>query len=197
MGISGHLLDAQFAEGFLAGFAVSEEGIKIATGTDGHWRPKANLGEPFGKVSGDVGCTCLLRGADGETLLIVEREGSAPGNERNILKWFRVVETGTDIWLDNGAQRTGCDPESILVILAFGRPANWSQSDFDKTVGFCELLAETVNRVQSGRDTRLTVNVEKVDATVEDWRQAGREIGDRVLSRLKRRSAAGGVEAEP
>lgn len=177
MASSGHQSDAQFASGFLNGLA---ERIDTFAGGDGHWRPRANLEVPYGRVDGDVAFGCRLSNFDGDTLVIVEREGSGPGNERNILKWYQATESRADIYLVNGGNTIQRNWSSVILMLAFARPAGWSASDFGKTVGFCRLLGDLINR-----NSNLTVIVEAWEGAAEDWQLVGEYHGRKLVERLK------------
>jgi hypothetical protein len=181
MAISGHVLDGQFAAGMLA--VLSNE-LQIVFGSSGHWRPKADLGRPWGKVTGDF-CCCFSRpGSSGYSLLIIEREGSAPGNERNILKWFQAIRLRAAISMDDGRQRIELTPDRIVLGLAFVRPGGWDLSDFDKTVAFCELLAEIVNTQCSDNQPSFSVVVERYGQLLDCCETCGRDMAHIILSRL-------------
>lgn len=165
---SGHQADAAFADAFIKEFR------KLATvvaGVDGHWRPTASLAKPLGKVDGDVACVCRLPDAEGDVLVVVEREGSAPGNERNILKWYRAIVDGPGILLKRGAETEAPRYTRVFLLLAFGRSEKWGDSDFKKTAAFCRFLGETL----SCRVHELPFHVEVVesDTIVEDWPRFG------------------------
>lgn len=179
MAESGHAIDALFASSFLA---TMSESLPICSGRDGHWRPKAKLPPPFGSIASDFGCS--FRGPKGEILLIVEREGSAPGNERNILKWHAAVSRGAELYLESGSQRIRCRPDAVLLVLAFGRPPKWDRSDFEKTVAFCELLAEIINRQDLSGRTPLRVLVRKYPPEASDWKECACWMAQQVLAAL-------------
>ena len=73
----------------------------------------------------------------------------------------------------------------IELLLAFTRPQpeqnkdGWGQSDFDKTVGFCKLLAELVNHECERTGLRFKVRVEKYHEAVphDGWEQCGEHFG--------------------
>ena len=171
MAASGNARDAEFAEGLLTVLSGHSQLLK---GTSEHSRPKADLGQPFGRVAGDVCCLYRKPNSDETRMLIVEREGSAPGNERNILKWYRALSNGKSIWVDNQNGPIQCDVSNVVLLLAFGRPTGWDTSDFEKTVAFCELLGSTLNENTA---IPMTIHVNKFPGVVEDWKECGRHFG--------------------
>ena len=174
MAVSGHQLDAQFAEGFLTTLSSR---LAVRQGATGHWRPEARLDVPLGRVTGDLGFT--FDGSDGETLLIVEREGSAPGNERNILKWVAALDSGAVIRLKSGPSLIECSPSAVILLLAFGRSAKWDRTDFEKTIAFCDMLAEFVNKRDCNNSVPLRVLVNASPALVSDWQECGSWMAER------------------
>ena len=112
------------------------------------------------------------------SLLIVEREGSAPGNERNILKWFQAVRGGHRIKLDSGTGPVAVNPDRIVLLLCFARPdpRKWSESDFMKTARFCTMLAELVERDLREHTPQFKVHIETRSYAVTDWVACGRDF---------------------
>ena len=176
--MTGHQSDADFALGLLS---VLNSGQCVTEEETNHFRPISNLEIPFGRICGDVGR--ILQSNGKNKLLIVEREGSAPGNERNILKWHHAIFTKSPIFLSDGMTSLPCDSDlPILLVLAFGRTAKWAMSDFEKTFAFCKLLADVVNREHS--QDRFRVLVSKRDPEITDWRVHGEETGFRILEEV-------------
>ncbi len=176
--MTGHQSDANFASGLLS---VLNSGQCLAVGATNHFRPIANLEFPFGRICGDVGCIFQTNGNN--KLLIVEREGSAPGNERNILKWHHAISSKSPILLSDGITSLPCDSGlPILLVLAFGRTAKWAISDYQKTFAFCKLLADVVNREHS--QDILRVLVLKSDHETTDWRVHGEQAGRAIIDSL-------------
>ena len=181
MAASGNKRDAEFANGFLD---VLNGHVSLLNGTSAHCRPKAMLGTPFGAVTGDLACVYESPDRNGNTLLIVEREGSAPGNERNILKWFHPLKRGGKIDVFRGQSIVQCKFDRVSLLLAFARNKKWGVSDFKKTSAFCDLLAEIVN--DYGReDTCLpfSARVATFDGAVDEdqWDECGRYFGDLAI----------------
>lgn len=187
MAKSGSKRDSQFATGFLSELTANQN-VQVATMM--HCRAKASLGKPLGAIDGDVAVIYQTSGR--WKLLIVEREGSAPGNERNILKWYHALNAGIDISTNtsndqadskqNRPNRTEIDLleepqfQSVDLLLAFTRTEGWSESDFNKTAAFCGILAELVNSQCRQDGLELSVRVEKFPSVVGDseWEGCGR-----------------------
>src|SRR4051794_27725284 len=97
---SGSASDALFAEAVLQSLSAHTDAFESYRL---HRRAVADCGPPFGRVDGDFALFRFGQGDAGGTLLIVEPEGSGPGNERNILKWHRVVKEGREISLKDAS----------------------------------------------------------------------------------------------
>jgi hypothetical protein len=168
--------DASFAEGLittLAGFVTPLRGTE-----SGHWRPMADLGAPYGGVIGDASLFYSSAQYPGESLLIAEREGSAPGNERNILKWYQAIRGQHRIRLDSGTGPIEVHPARVVLVLCFARPdpSKWSESDFQKTAGFCSILAELVGRDLRVHTPRFEVHTDLRSYAASDWVACGRDF---------------------
>ena len=181
MGVSGHALDSQFATGVLD---VLSEHLEIVHSSSGHWRPKADLGKPYGKITGDLCCCFTQPGQEGYSLLIIEREGSGPGNERNILKWYRAVQQRVVVSIDDGRQRIEVRPARVLLAMAFMRPPGWDQSDFEKTAAFSELLGDLLNMHAAFSEPTFSVVVERYAQQLECCESCGRDMAISILKRL-------------
>jgi hypothetical protein len=172
------LSDTEFANGVIAalsGVVTPLQGTEV-----GHWRPKAKLGHPLGKITGDGALLFSTPRHQAESLLIIEREGSAPGNERSILKWHRAVRTGTPITLERKGSVIKATPARILLLLCFARviPEGWSESDFLKTAEFCKELAELIVRDPLVHSPPLEVRVEVRSYAVQDWTACGQDVAN-------------------
>lgn len=168
--------DASFADGLittLAGLVTPRHGTQT-----GHWRPMADLGPPYGVVIGDAGFIYSAPQHPGESLLIAEREGSAPGNERNILKWYQTIRGKHRIRLDSGTGPIEIHPNRIVLVLCFARPdpKTWSESDFQKTVGFCAVLADLVGKDLQDHAPRFEAHTDMRSYSVTDWVDCGRDF---------------------
>ena len=188
MAASGTVRDASFATGFLRVIARTPD---ICVNLLGHCRAKAQSNAPLGAVDGDVAVVFRNRHSPGNTLLIVEREGSAPGNERNILKWFEAIRAGNAISICQFGKAIGpFEYAGLELLLAFARPQaaqnkdGWGQSDFEKTVGFCKILAELVNHECERTSLLFKVRVEKCSEAIADdcWEKCGEHFGQLVMS---------------
>ena len=181
---SGNIRDAGFARGLIR--ALSET-VAIDPATAGHCRAKAMCGHPLGAVDGDVAIVVQSPMTGGNTLLIVEREGSGPGNERNILKWFHVVRSQSPITI-RATYGTIDTPayDRVELLLAFTRTFRWEQSDFEKTAGFCSLLAELVNRECEQVGLKFTVRVACCPGVIDSdgWERCGEHFGQIIAKRL-------------
>lgn len=83
MALSGNATDSAFAEGFLAAIAQDKSlRFVVPDNPTEHWRPTADLNSPLGRIVGDISLLIRKPSESTNTLLVVEREGSAPGNER-------------------------------------------------------------------------------------------------------------------
>ena len=175
--LSGRQLDAQFAEGFLA----SAQGGRAEGHASQHWRPVADLGPLLGKTEGDA---ALFVDDDSarNTLVVVEREGSAPGNERNALKWYQAVLGGHEIRLRSRGKETGRPYDRVIVWMAFGRSSKWPENDFSKTVEFCRLQAPVLNNggERLAPSFKVVVRALSMDPVV-DWRECGRAHGAALM----------------
>lgn len=181
MAVSGALRDKQFAAGLLS--ELSQK-LTLVVGASGHWRPQADLGRPWGKITGDFGCCFTSPSQAGQTLLIVERESSGPGNERNILKWYEAVRAGVPITLAAGGEKIALKPDRIILCLAFMRPASWDPSDFAKTAAFCEVLAGLVNTAPATTGPPLVVIVERYASQLDCCEACGRDMAHDIFRRL-------------
>jgi hypothetical protein len=182
MARSGSAADSAFAEGFLAAIAQDKSLCFIVRPE--HWRPISNLKLPLGQVEGDIGLLIRKPSESTNTLLVVEREGSAPGNERNILKWFEAVRGSYNIALLRPNQKVTCDFNRIILLLAFCRPSKWPLSDFQKTASFCEIFGTLVNQYPFGRTISFTTVCLKYPTEVADWRECGRHFGAEIIRYL-------------
>ncbi len=182
MARSGSATDARFADGFLA--AIQEADHLNLDVTLQHWRPVADLPLPFGRIIGDLGLLFHSPAHSSKTLLIVEREGSGPGNERNILKWFQAVNAAHPVRLDAHGEQISCEQAAVILLLAFCRPPDWGVSDFDKSFAFCEVLARITNECSVVANTPMTIVVRRYPSEVGDWEHCGRHFADQVLQLL-------------
>ena len=178
--MNGNQADAEFAGGFLSAVGSA---VAVKPSLE-HWRPTADLESPFGRVQGDLGFF-VGDGASGVTLVIVEREGSAPGNERNALKWYTALRGAREVYLRRDGKNATGSYDTVLLWMAFGRSRSWGRSDFEKTVGFCGLLARILSHPAGdlGPDLRIIVQAVSSDE-VDDWREVGREQGNALLREL-------------
>lgn len=179
---SGSLIDTEFATGFLAAFTQTD--VLLSSYAQEHWRPISSLGMPLGKVIGDIGFTFRKRDALSDTLLIVEREGSGPGNERNILKWFETIRKYHQIFLIKGNQQYLCQTDHIILYLAFCHSGGWSNSDFQKTVAFCDILATLVNQETQKDGVSFEVLIDHYQTKVSDWKQCGAHFAKTILQKI-------------
>lgn len=177
---SGRAADAAFAEGFLAACAAHPA---LHETSHTHVRPLAHLGPPYGRAEGDVGL--LLPSAGGtQRLLIVEREGSGPGNERSILKWYAALQYGVPIVLYAAGQTAAVGNVDIVLLLAFGRTPSFSANDYHKTVAYCRVITDLLTYAAPHLPVRLDVRVEAAPDLISDWHAYGHEVGARVLPEL-------------
>jgi hypothetical protein len=181
MANSGAVADALFADGFLGALRASSAVCGYA---DSQWRPVARLSPPYGSIIGDVAVTFRRPADQRDVLLIVEREGSAPGNERNILKWVEARRCGAPIVLTQLANHTAVSVQEIQLVLAFGRPAGWPPSDFAKAVAFCRLLTDMANAQRSASAIPMHVTVLNPTLVAVDWQRHGREVAQLVLEQI-------------
>jgi hypothetical protein len=177
--VKGRLSDSEFASGFTSELATK---LRILQGTEvGHWRPTANLGPPFGSIEADAGVTFSKEHGSATTMLIVEREASSPGNERNILKWYQAVRHGHMIDLKSGNRCITPTIDDIILLLCFARadPSKWADSDFRKTVQFCSALAGLVSNDLRNHTPSCTVRVDAISHPIVNWQVCGSEFGSR------------------
>jgi len=178
MVMQGRQADKGFSAGVIAGLRTA--GCTFGIGSDDHWRPSVLLPQPFGRVEGDFGVQVIRRTTPKPMLLLIEREASAPGNERNILKWLPAWRKHMPVELRRGADTVTVPFDDAVLALVFGRPtAKWSKSDFDKTVAFCGLLADSVQRWEG-----LNVVVHVLPEPLQDWERAGFQAGSALSKRL-------------
>ena len=102
--VSGRQRDSQFARGFLS--SLKAAGTQIVSTGDQMFRPVVTLEPPMGRAEGDVAIV-ISDDSLGATLVVIEREGSGPGNERNLLKWYAALRQHREIPL----RRNGIDLE--------------------------------------------------------------------------------------
>jgi hypothetical protein len=185
MAASGRILDGKFAVGFLSAL-VKQDGAHFRNISTEHWRPVAMLDRPFGKVEGDLGVVIgpTTSGDKSNILLVVEREGSAPGNERSLLKWFEAARQVAQIILTRNSIKQVVTPSKIVLVAAFCATPEWYGSDFDKTVAFCKSLADIINDTKIQMGYPLTVEVQQMPSKVMDWNAAGYEFGRRAADYL-------------
>lgn len=185
MAASGRQRDAVFAAGVL-GALREAPGLEFWPSLE-HWRPIVRMGDALGTAEGDLGLLVRHTGDQGWTLLIVEREGSAPGNERSILKWREALRRGDPIWLrcgQRGEEVAKARPRRALLLLVFGSSERWRGTPYAGTVAFCRALAEMVNEAGPVGGVTLRVRVEDAGSDVEDWRACGGRFGREVASLL-------------
>jgi hypothetical protein len=182
MARSGSVTDSAFADGFLTAVRRRSQ-LSLHHPLD-HWRPIADLPLPFGRVIGDLGLLFDSQTHPAKTVLIVEREGSGPGNERNILKWFQAIRGSHLISLDAHGQKISCEQAVVMLLLAFCRPSGWPKKDFDKTFAFCEVLAHLANESAATTHLPMTTLVQRYPAEVDDWKQCGRYFAEQVLQQV-------------
>lgn len=185
MAQSGTHEDKRFAEGFL-------EELRHCTGLSlpddlSHWRPFADLGSPRGSVFGDLGVVLGIGSDQARALLIVEREGSGPGNERSILKWWQALRSSAEIRLKRDTETMSLpgDVNDIFVALVFGRSAGWQSSDFDKTIAFCSDLAQLATVDLWNRRCRGAFNVTSSPGAVEDWNGFGKQLCSPIVKAMQ------------
>ena len=177
--VSGAICDFEFANGLvtaLAGFVTPLRGTQT-----GHWRPEADLGSPFGVAKGDGSLVYSTSQAPGVSLLVVEREGSAPGNERHILKWYQAVKERKLVRLISNTGVIDIVPDRIVLLQCFARTnvngdKAWSESDFLKTAGFYSMLGSLVERDLQGHTPHLEIHIDSRSYPVDDWLACGRDF---------------------
>ena len=158
-------------------------GIRISAGEGGRFRPVARLSKPLGRSEGDVGFVVesgnnpIVR-----TMLIVEREGSAPGNERNILKWLATAKSKETIYLRSNGFDINPKYERVHVLLCFGRSEKWNTSDFQRTAEYCSVLAKLVNK-STVRD-QLMVTIQTELSVAPTWKDLGTAHAKRFVSKI-------------
>jgi hypothetical protein len=110
-------------------------------------------------------------------MVILELEASSPGNERNILKWAAPVIQGSSLGIRQGSKGDPVEFDSIEVVLCFGREprgqkkSDWSDSDFERTVAHCQILAEILN--EKLHTSLLRFSVLKTSDRVTNWKEFG------------------------
>lgn len=162
--------DQEFGIAFASILASS--GIRILAGEDGRFRPIARLSRPLGRSEGDVGFVVEYGNKPTvRTILIVEREGSSPGNERNILKWFAAMKSNVTIYLRSNGVDTNPEYDRIHVLLCFGRTEKWGKSDFERTADYCSVLARLVNN--STVEDQFVVTIQAVSSIALSWEDLG------------------------
>lgn len=122
------------------------------------------------------------------TLLIVEREGSAPGNERSILKWHEALRREASVELRYRSQMRHAvevGAQQAMLLLAFGQSTSWSGTSYVDTVAFCEVLADMVNMAPQLSGIALRVHVADFGAAVTDWQLCGKHFGRDILGLLE------------
>ena len=180
--VSGRQRDSQFADGFLSHLKAS--GSKIGDTGDQMYRPVVSLDSPMGRAEGDVAVVIADDETSEATLVIVEREGSGPGNERNLLKWYAALRQNREIPLRNNGIDLEIKWTRVLVILAFGRSELWDLTDYEKTVAFCNQLAGLLNEAVISENLPGKFKIQNSQNPIEDWVSEGRRHAGQLLSSL-------------
>jgi hypothetical protein len=79
-----------------------------------------------------------------------------------------------------GGQQIALHPQKITLLLCFARtnPVSWAESDFQKTVAYCRLLADLINKDLSGKTPRFEAHVEARSHAITDWQACGRDFAN-------------------
>lgn len=178
MAESGYAIDASFAASFLARMSEAPDLLRERGPLAAQSEAAAPLRFSCGRLR------MFLRGPKGRYCWSWSGKGSAPGNERNVLKWHAAVSRGAELYLESDSQRVRCTPDAVLLVLAFGRPPKCDRSDFEKTVAFCEQLAEIINRQDLSGRTPLRVLVRKYPPEASDWKECACWTAQQVLAAL-------------
>ena len=180
--VSGRKRDSQFAKGFLSVLEVS--GLKAVTSGHQIFRPVVTLESPMGRIEGDAAFVICDDGTLKRTLVVVEREGSGPGNERNLLKWYAASRQGKEIFLRGNGVEFKIEWSRLLVLLAFGRSVAWDRSDYTKTVAFCREFADLLNQVVATENPSIQFRIQSSQGPVDDWVSEGGEHAAQLISSL-------------
>ena len=181
--LRGRAADSEFAAGILESLGPSLSGSENRIDSQVP-RPVAQVPLPFGRVEGDA-AFILKDSADQRTLLIVEREASAPGNERNLLKWFECYKSGAEVSLRHGSVNVPPSASKTIVLLCFGIGSReWTRSDYLKTVAFSERLASLLNEQLKQSQVSFAIQSDQSGRQISDWRYFGRLQGSRFLDWL-------------
>jgi len=167
--------DKEFAQGFMAGIREALD-IEEANGC-----PILKDIPGIGRVEGDLGC--VYKDANGSrVLLIVEREGSGPGNEWNLIKWAMAAE---QCLFPKVVLRTVQEPlkvvhpDRVVLVLVFGRSESW-KSGFDRTIESCKWLSKVLNGHLVNLPIRIHTYIDSDNAwPVPNWEEFGRAMGTR------------------
>ena len=177
---NGRQRDSQFADGFVNHLKAS--GSKIGNTGDQMYRPVVVLEPPMGRAEGDVAVVISDEKSPEITLVIVEREGSAPGNERNLLKWHAALRQHKVI----SFRSKGIDLEikwsKMLVLLAFGRSESWDPTDYQKTVAFCSGLASLLNESAITENLPAEFRIQSSEEPVNNYVAEGERHAGHLLS---------------
>jgi hypothetical protein len=179
---SGRQRDSQFAHGFLSSLNTSD--TQIVRTSDQMYRSVVTLEPPMGRIEGDVAVVISDPESPGATMVIIEREGSGPGNERNLLKWYAALRQHKSISLRRNGNDIEIEWSRMLVILAFGRSESWDRTDYDKTVAYCSELARLLNEVAITENLPGEFQIQSSQNPVNDWESEGRRHAEQLLTSL-------------
>lgn len=180
--VGGRQRDSQFARGFLS--CLNTSGTQIVRTGDQMYRSVVTLEPPMGRIEGDVAVVISDDESPGATLVIIEREGSGPGNERNLLKWYAALRQHNNISLRRNGNDLEIQWSRMLVLLAFGRSESWDRTDYDKTVAFCSELARLLNEIAVTEHLPGEFKIQSSQNPVNDWESEGRRHAEQLLTSL-------------
>jgi hypothetical protein len=173
---SGPKNDASWGDGILTTLNAV---FQLECGTASHHRAFVDAGKPLYKQKSDL--AVLHRSC----LVIVEREGSGPGNIHDVVRWFLAVSNNLRIRLmpnQSGERPRNCEYNSVKVVLAFGRGSKWDAADFTKTIAYCQALADTLTTCRTPMP--LSFHMLEYPSCVTDWHEAGLHFGERIAELL-------------
>lgn len=174
--------DALFATGFKSGLLA--EGLTVGFGGDGNrCRPSAALPGPLGRAQGDAAYEVSPASSSSKSVLVIaERECSAPGNERSLIKWQLAAVNNCQVETLINGHVTQRPLEKAVVVLAFACtniPAHFgSITEYRRTKEFCDQLAR-----QSRQHRGLTAVAIWLPDEMTDWTTAGQQLAEQFYRR--------------
>ena len=176
---SGRERDREFARGYLS--TLTDYQSSIAETVQSHFRPLSHTKPPYGTTEGDIGF--VINKNEQSILVIIERESSFPGNERNLLKWYNTIDSGQPLLLKREETILTVSTSFIIVSQCFCTPKGSMEEEFLKTHAYCKVLADLIVDHFLRCNRTISLDIQKQDDPVKSWYCCGEYFGKKFIEK--------------